>query len=194
MARNDIVVWKSPHGGHDFVDRGFLDASESFREGEPVRRTADGTISESPDDPTATDCVGIAVSSGDTTNTNRSFFNPQTGAAYTTNDNVFFTVPSSHTYFASQNFATDGAGTQAAPLLTHIGDEAGLTLASGVWSVDIGATNQICRIVDVLNSQKESVGDTGETLLSTDDYWVVFQIVAHQSLPVTGLAEAPPAA
>ena len=189
MAQNDIVVWKSPHGGHAEINRGYLDASETFLTGEPVRVTADGTISESPDDPTNDDIIGISAGPGST-----AVRNPETNANYTTNDNVFYSRAADQTLFATQNFATDGAGTQAAPAQTNIGDEAGLTLASGVWSLDVGTTNNVCRIEDVLNSQKDSIVKTGETLTAADEFWVVFRILAHQDTHDTGAVNAPPAA
>lgn len=199
MAKNDIVVWNSPHGGHDRVTRGYIDASETFENGEPVRFTTAGTIAESPDEPLSTEICGIAVTSGNTAVTDRSFFNPATGAAYATNDDVSFLVPSPHTYFATRNFATGGAGVPVAPAQTNIYDIASLVLTvGGSWYLDVGgaAGALICQVIDVYNLQKESIVRTGETLTAPaqdvhGDFWVVFQIVMHQSMPNAGLAVLP---
>lgn len=191
MAVYDIVPWTSPHGGTTATRRGYLDAGETFLTGEPVRQTNVGTISEAADEPVDSGIIGISAGPGST-----AIINPKTGVVYTTNDEVSYHPAVPEQFFGTQNFATDGAGTQAAPAQTNIGDQCGLSLTTGVWSVDTGvaAGAMICRIYDVLNSQKDSITNTGETLTAASTFWVIFQILASQLTPDAGLVIVPPAA
>jgi hypothetical protein len=165
-----------------------MNASETFGVGEPVAVNADGELTESADDPVDADIMGIAMAGPGGVD-----LNPETGNAYTTGDMIPVAIPDQNTYFICSNFATDGAGTQAAPAVANLGDEAGLTLASGVWSVDVGATNNTCRIYDILDDQKRSIQKSGVTLAATDTFYVVFGILSHQSNLHTAGVDAPAA-
>ena len=191
MASLDIMPFSSPLGGTVTVQHGYLDASETFLTGEPVRITASGTISEAADEPVDSGIVGISAQPGSTAVTN-----PKTNENYTTNDLVSYWPAHPTQLWVTKNFATDGAGTQAAPAQTNIGDQCGLSLTTGTWSLDTGvaAGAMICRVVDVLNSQKESIVTAGTTLAATDTFYVVFQIIASQLTPDSGLVIVPPAA
>ncbi len=182
MARNDIVVWKSPHGGHTMTEHFPLEASETFRKGEFVSLNTSGELTESADDPVDADLLGVAAGDGDT-----GIENPLTGVDYAADDFIPVYLPDTHTIFKTGNFATDGAGTSAAPTADNIGDEAGFTLASGVWSVDVGATNNLARIMDVLDANNDPIISSGNAGTQ-----VTFVIVAHQNNSL-GTADAPSA-
>lgn len=196
MAKNDIRPFSHPMGGHGRVHWVRLNASETFVAGEPVSINADGELTESADDPVDADLFGIALASGDTvgaTDGNGTFkfkigaFAPGTGYP-TTGDLVPVQVPDSNTYFITKNFSAAGSAfADASPALADIGDEVGLSLISGSWGVDQSATNNTCRIVDVLDANLNSIQLSGGTGTQ-----VVFQIVAHQSASL-GSADAPAA-
>ncbi len=177
MAQNDLEVWQSHEGGHLDVMHYRMNAAETFRRGEPVSVNGDGELTESADDPTAPDFIGVALepagySIGGTATTK----NPRTGAAYTTGDMIAVVHARPGQRFICANFATDGAGTAATPTLANaLGEQAGLTLASGSWFVDTGTTNNVFRIVDVLDSDRESIQTSGGTGAS-----VVVEVVASQ--------------
>jgi hypothetical protein len=130
--------------------------------GEPVFLDADGDLAQCADDPTT--IAGVALApvariSG--------FFNPATGAAWTTGDNTPYVAATEGQLFITDNFATDGNGTPAAPTRAHIGDLAGVTRVTGppiVYFVDVGAAllmNTI--IVDVLDTNLESLQSPNST-------------------------------
>lgn len=176
MARFDIMPYRGGSQGTIIppVEHYRLNASETFVEGEPVAVNADGELTESADDPAAEDVIGIAAMSGDTagvTNTigiyrkRVGMFSP--GASPNlpqTGDMIqVWEAYQGHT-FVSSNFATDGAGTLVTPTLANaLGERAGLTLASGQWSVDTGTTNFLVRIVDVLDANGRSLQNGGGT-------------------------------
>lgn len=176
MARFDIMPYRGGSQGTVLppVEHYRLNASETFVEGEPVSVNADGELTESADDPAAEDVIGIAAMSGDTVgSTNsigiyrkrRGMFSP--GASPNlpqTGDQIqVWEVYQGHT-FITKNFATDGAGTAATPTLANaLGERAGLTLASGTWSLDTGTSNFLCRIVDVLDANGISLQEQGGT-------------------------------
>jgi hypothetical protein len=172
MSRHDFQVHKSPFGGPAQIKTFPLNASETFRAGEPCSVNADGELTESADDPTLADVMGIAAVDGDTGLTD-----PFTGSARATSAEIQVIIPIQGTEFRTKNFATDGAGTAATPAKTNIGDEAGFTLASGVWSIDIGTTNNVARILDVLDANGVSINKSGYSGTPT---WVVFAITTSQ--------------
>jgi hypothetical protein len=175
-------------GGHVRVQHYRLNASETFFEGEPVAVNADGELTESADDPVDADLMGIAQGGPGAGRTN-----PKTGVNWATGDMVPVVIPDQNTYFITQNYSAAGSAfDDTAPALANIGDEAGLSLISNSWGVDISATNNLVRIVDVLDDQKNSVQEAGTTVSTGNIYYVVFQIVAHQSTSL-GTADAPAA-
>lgn len=194
MAAFDIMPFRSPHGQMGKIEHFRLNAAESFVVGEPVSVNADGELTESADDPVDADLMGIALAPGGASGA--ASLNWRTNAAYTTGDRIPVAIPESSSLYITRNFSAAGtAFNDTAPALADIGDEVGLSLISGVWGVDQSATNNTCRIVDILNARKTSIQETGETLNTTlvggvAQYWVVFQIVAHQSISL-GTADAP---
>jgi hypothetical protein len=186
MARDDIRVWSDPHGQHGRIKYFRVDATQTFLKGEPVRINADGELQELGDDvdPATVRLIGIAAGDGSTASRDW-----RTDANFTTGATIPVIIPNQDTEFivSNANFGTTSEAFSAAevPLLAHIGDEAGLELVSGVWGVNIGATNNTVRIVDVLDANFESVQDSGLT-----GEYAVFVITLHQ----LGDAVAPAAA
>ena len=183
MAFDDIRVHTSPHGGHDRAIQIGVGAGETFLRGEPVAINAAGRLTESASDAVDADCIGVAAAGGDTTAPGTMDW--RTGILIVTGGLVPVHLASPHTYFITENFATDGAGTLAVPVITTIGDAASLVLAAGTWFVDTGGASNICRIMDVLDVDGRSIQESGGTGVS-----VVFVIVAHQNL-TAGTADDP---
>lgn len=138
-------------------------ASQTFRAGEPVTLVGAGTLSEAGDDPPSV--AGIAAHRS----TDRDGTDFGAGFLVT----VYKGGPDQT--FRTTSFATDGAGTQVAPALTSIGDLAGLTLLAGVWSLDTGATNTICEVTGVLDSNGRNLSDPN--LLSGTGSIVLFRFI-----------------
>lgn len=193
MAARDIMPFNGPFGGHSRVIHFRLNASETFDVGEPVSVNADGELTESDDDPLDADIMGIAMGGPGAGQTN-----PATGANWATGDLVPVVIPDSNSLFITRNYSEAGSAfNDTAPVVARIGDECGLSLISGSWGVDISTTNNTCRIIDLLNENKESIQQSGETLdtsagqiLSAPAYYVVFQIIGHQST-TPGAVDAP---
>lgn len=187
MAARDVMPWNGPHGQYSRIQHFRLNASETFAEGEPVAVNADGELTESADDPVDADIMGIALAGPAAAR------NPATNVAWATGDLVPVCIPDSTTYFISPNYSEAGSAfDDTAPVVARIGDEGGLALISGTWGFDISGSNNTCRLVDILNSRKESIQVTGETLATGDEYYVVFVIIAHQST-TPGAVDAPSA-
>lgn len=193
MAKNDIKVWQSPLGGVPNKRHFPMKVSEAFFEGEPVSVDNTGNLTES----AATgvvpaDIMGIALGGPGVNNTN-----PKTNAAWAAGDMVPVAIPDSQTSFSTVNYTQGTAFDDVAPTLARIGEVAGLVRISDSWGIDQGqdANEGICRIVDILNVRRESIMDTGETLglisATNKNYYIIFQIIAHQSTPDSGEAYAP---
>lgn len=191
MAFNDIMPWQGPHGGDVRRQHFRLNAAETFLRGEPVAINADGELTESNDDPVEADLLGIAAAPGDnTTNDDTpSATVVQTSMTYPTTANDGFPdtgdlipvyMPDHTNYFITSNFGSTSEGFAETPALADIGDEAGLELVAGVWGINTGASNNTCRIIDVLDVNKNSIQQSAQPGL-----FVVFIIVAHQATHVT---------
>jgi hypothetical protein len=148
MARNDI----RPYSGPQCKKSAPKVASGAFRQGEPVIVTSND-VTEAGDDPAA--IFGIAAMDADPTAQNAmTRFTQPTGAPITVYD-----IDDAE-LFQCNNFATDGAGTAATPTQANaVGVEAGLTLASGTWSVDTGTANLLVFIEKVLDARGNSIAD-----------------------------------
>ena len=197
MAYDDIQVFSTPGGGGPRIMHYGMDAGETFSKGDAVTLADTGQIQESVSTGVlAEGLTGIAMGGGIGPG-GITINNPRTDAAYAENDRIPVAIPDMNTYFITQNFTTDEATfSDVAPLTTNIGDECALVSIGGVWGIDSGpdAGTETCRIHDVLNIRKESIVDTGETLLTTDTFYIVFQIVSHQGTTANiavGLAAAP---
>lgn len=190
MSARDIMPWNGPSGQYPRVLHFRLNASETFAEGEPVAVNADGELTESASTgPVPADLMGIALAGPAASR------NPATGNAWATGDMVPVAVPDSNTLFITSNYTEGTAFDDAQPTAAVLGDQAGLVRLSDVWGIDNGqdANEGVAQIVDVLNSQKESIQVTGETLASGSQYYIVFRIVAHQGTPDSAEAPAPSA-
>ena len=185
MAYDDIQVYSSPHGGHEWALRYPMEASETFGKGEVVGMDTDGQITELADEPIPNDILGIALA-GPKGPGGSTLSNPRTNAAYADGDPIPVIIPMHSTLFITNNVTADGtAFDDTVMAVTDIGQLVSLALVGTTWGIDIGpaAGSEIGRLTDVLNVRKESIMDTGETLtLKTAGgfYWAVFTIQAHQ--------------
>lgn len=197
MARFDIRIANVVGNGIPHVVHYRLNAAETFLCGEPVSVNADGELTEAADDPVDADLLGIAGSDGDTTNAGGlSFLSNRFGqftdaSAIATGDLIPVIVPNELIFWQTSNFSSAGSAFgDVSPAAANVGDEAGLSLISGDWGVDISASNNTVRIVDVLEPLSglslqlftPPAGRTGRI--------VVFSIVARQ-LATLGSADAP---
>ena len=194
MAAFDIMPFRSPHGQMGKIEHFRMTAGQSFVVGEPVAVVAAGTLTESTSACADAGIMGIALAPGGATGA--ASLNWRTNAAYAGGDRIPVCIPESSTLFITRNWTVAGAAfNDTAPALADIGEEVGLVLIGGVWGIDVASGSMIARVVDILNARKTSIQETGETLNTTlvggvVQYWVVFQIVAHQSITL-GTADAP---
>ena len=193
MAKGDLILPDpDDYGPFIRVDHWGLNASETFAVGEPVYLNTDGEAQESGDDPAPTAFGGIALSSGDTARSSDpvgtfvrrvgQYQISGDGHTPTTNDLVAVAVCMPGATIKCNNFATDGAGTAATPTQANaIGETAGLTLASGSYSIDTGVTagNEFLHIIDVLDANGQSIvfsgaaGVTPVARVTTNQFTVV---------------------
>lgn len=191
MALNDVLPWDSANGGTSRANVGYITASQTFEMGEPVFVTLAGTISVAPDAMAADTLLGIAGGGPGTANTN-----PYTGTTtWGVGTRVPIWIPTPGDKFITPNYAASTAGDfgGTAPVVAQIGDFVGLEGIGGDYGI-VADGVKLCRVYDILNSNKDSIRITGETLTASTtkgSYYVVFEIIAHQSMPVTGLAETP---
>ena len=158
MSARDIMPYK------EIETRAFpVAASQSFQAGEPVVVQAAGTLIEAATDPSTID--GIAA--------HRSTDVDGTDLGVGQRVTVYEVGP--RQTFRTNSITSDGAGATAlVPTLANIGDFAGLALTGGgVWSLDTGANNLLCKIVGVLDRDGRDLSDpnllpgTGVTALFT---------------------------
>ena len=188
MAKQDIMPADSPGGGHCRVLEFPVAAAQTFVEGAVVRVNTSGQLVASVDNPTSANVFGIAATGGDTT-AGTGTLDPDTGSVITTGGMVKVYVPDITTVFRTMNFSSAGAAFgDVAPAAGHIGDEINIELIGGNYGVGIAGSNNLGRIVDVVNADGNSVMRSGGTGVT-----VYFQLLAHQSTPVTGVVTAPAA-
>jgi len=181
MAYDDIQ-WHSSPDGQPWVLHYPAEASQTFGKGDVVSSDQDGQVTEGADELVPEDLLGIAAAGpngpgGITLN------NPRTNAAYADGDRFPVIIPRNHDLFITKNFTSDGTTfSNTAPAAANIGDVISLPLISGVWGVEQGGTGTaaVGTIVDILNVRKESILDTGETLATTDTFYILFTITSHQ--------------
>ncbi len=192
MAFGDIVILNPDTAP---VDQYPLNASETFDAGEFVQLATDGQVAEAADEATTDAIIGVSAAGGDTTATASSAtgigifkystigdFVPGSNAA-AENDYVpvYLFVP--QTKFATRNFATDGAGTDAAPTVANaMGEQVEATVVAGVHGVDTNsatADNAFALITDVLDANMTPIQLSGGT-----GVWVVFRATASRLNPV----------
>ena len=149
MAKNDIRVFYPVEGGTTAYP---ITTGMTFEDGEVVVVAGAGTLSEAADDPATVAGISLGSSQGMT-------------AALTVGtvpDGTMITIykPSSGQLFATDNFATGGAGVAVVPTLAVVGDVAGFSLIAGVWSVDTGTANVHVEVTDVLDANGQPLGST----------------------------------
>ncbi len=192
MAYDDIQILSST-GWTPRIMHYRMDAAEAFSKGDVVVVADTGQLQEAlTTGPLPGGLTGIAMA-GSIGIGGITLTNPRTNAAYAENDMIPVSLPDINTWYYTKNYTEGTAFNDVAPVSTLIGDQVGLVSISGVWGVDQGqdANEGVARVQDVLNSQKESIQVTGETLTTSDTYWIVFQIVAHQGTPDSAEAPAP---
>ncbi len=129
-------------------------ATADFEEGEPVVVLASGRMVEAADDPIAVNGIA-AMRSTDAD-----------GAAIGVGLPISFYPADPENVFRTRNFATDGTGAAAVPTIASVGDSAGLSHVGVDWSLDTGAANGICVVVQVLNQTGRTIDhpDTVDTV------------------------------
>lgn len=186
MAMNDILPYRSAHGGHEVVES-YEILTAGFFAGEPVGLdNSSGAILECPADgtnPALAELLGIAMAPvGYTKNGTAVTTNWRTGVNFAAGDTVPVIIPTETTLFVTRNFTTAaGSGfNNAAPTQEIIGNAAGLVWISGSWGIEVGTLDvATCRIVDVLDDMRRSIQGTSKVLTTSDTYYVVFKIVGH---------------
>ena len=195
MSARDIMPWNSAHGGTYRATVGYMNASETFFVGEPVKINGDGEIEESDDPPTAPQLFGIAaIGPGDA----GTITNKRTGTTtWSEGEEIPVWVPEPGMQWITSNWTVAGtAFDDTPPVLTDIGEICGLIEIGGVWGLDNGpaANTNTCRVVDILDDMKNTIvrpGATDIALAVGDTYYVVFEIVSHMGTPDSGEATAP---
>ncbi len=170
MAANDIMPWQAPSGAEERLSHPVA-ATQAFLVGEPVV-LSNGALIECVDDPANVDGIS-AQGAEERAGIGLSVASLPVGSSitiYGVNDTQVFTC---------SNFATDGAGTSAAPTQANAIDElAGLTLDAStipVWYVDTGTANQLVRIVDVLDARRNSIQNP--QIVTTAGVTVLFKFI-----------------
>ena len=195
MAYDDIQVHSSNGGVSPRIVHWGMDAGESFSKGDVVTLADTGQVQEAlatgtlPAGLTGIAMAGAEGPGGLTIN------NPRTNAAYAENDAIPVALFDLGTFWKTHQF-TEAASTwnEAAPTRASIGDTCSIMAIGNIWGVDQGedADEATCRIMDVLNARGQSIQDTGETLTATaTNYWVIFQVIAHQGTPDSAEAADP---
>lgn len=193
MAQNDIMPWADESGTTPSFSYGVMNASETFRIGEPISINADGEITESADDPVAMDFAGIAMApAGYSINGTATTKDPRTGAAYTTGSLIPYIKALPGRQFIGRYFATDGSGTDLlaagiayATALALVGEAVGITLVNGNWVVDSTPTvdREVFRIEAFLDANKVNILFNGGTAK-----YVVVSVIQSQWMPITDAA------
>ena len=184
MSARDIMPYDSVHGGHTRTMRFPMITGAAFSVGEPVRVDQDGEVVESGSDPADTSFVGFAAEGPGGGN-----INPKTGVVYAVNDPITVWIPTFGDTFITKNWSSGGSSfDDVAPLITNIGDECGLSIISNDWGIDINDSNNLCRVVDILDSQKRSIIRTKNTVTIGDTYYMIFSVIASQYMQPTDAA------
>jgi hypothetical protein len=132
--------------------------------------------------------------------------NPRTGANFAAGQTIPVWMPDPGQRFKCRYFTTNGTGwNNTAPTQAMIGDPCGLVYIADAtygthWGVEHGTLDFGCgRIVDIIQaSTGQSIQGTGfgvgtvsTTLLNGQiDYFIVFEILAHQGTPTAVTAPA----
>ena len=156
MAQFDFRVRSGCHEIREYP----LETSQTFEQGEPVVvDLASGEIEECATDPVMV--TGIAAG----TSLNRvpaAGGDLDGGTALADNTLIGVYLPTDNTLFCcdAENFATDGAATEATPTAANaVGETAGFTTDGTDWRIDTGANNRHVVIEALYNVDGQNVKD-----------------------------------
>jgi len=156
MAKNDILPFRSPMGGHCKVTQYPIAASQSFEEGEPVflDTGSSNQLTECVDEPQLeTTLIGISAENA---------YGQDGSTALSANELVAVYDIGITTEYITKNYSTAGVGVAVAITGAIRGTLGGLMLNGGTWFVDTAAgTNKTVIITDVLDANLAPV--TGST-------------------------------
>ena len=199
MAYDDIAFFSNARGGPK-IEHFPMISGASFGKGDVVLVVAAGTLREGVDGTggnTAPGQIGIALG-GPNGPAGTTLNNPVTDLPYAAGAMIPVAVFDTESLWITKNYSAAGtAFDDTAPAVADIGDEAGLVSISGVWGLDNSpdSPDATARIIDILDSTRTSLqppaGGTAATVATTDVFYVVFSIVAHQGTPDSGEAVAP---
>jgi hypothetical protein len=209
MPSGDIMPFKSPLGGTHEVRHVGMTASQTFLRGHPVGVVDAGTLTGAPSDTTewllndtsdgighvamlGIACWSVGVDDGDGTvsSTARTGFplpqNPETKAAYTTNDTVAFWPADQGVLFITKNFHDTATTAAVVPAVTDIGEiyqmSTSETAAAGLgWGLEqtagVVGTDVLAHVVDVLDAKKSPIRLSGNA-----GVYLVFEIRSTQGV------------
>ena len=164
MARDDIIPFGSPHGGHSRVMMTQMQAGAVFARGEWVVIDANGQLIEiTTNEPNSHQVVGIAAHDvGDSTTVSANW---QTGLSFADGDQVAVIPFTPDQYWYTENVES-GAGRgygDVASLITVMGEGVGCMIDSGVHGVTLtvntAAQEQIGSVIDLLDTNGVSIND-----------------------------------
>lgn len=169
MAEFDIRPYSSAHGGHMRVSHGYLEgtpAAGAFEKGDVVQIVAaSGRMDEAADDPNIKaappGAVGVAAEGAQQIADARG-----DGTIANSEDEPVAYYPFDRdNYFVTRNI-TNNAPTALVPTVANIGDLATLSLTAGVWSLDVGGTNEDFEIVQLLDADGKDAVANGTTAVA----------------------------
>lgn len=186
MALNDFLPYTAigAGGGHVRIQWLQSGTSSPALPGEPVVVAADGQMDECGDDPASVAgiAIGVPVNGLSGATLNYPFVNGlNPDRAIAAGDPLPVVVATPEQTFITARALSDGSSFATTPALANIGDAASLDLISGNWGLRPGGgTNQICRILDVLDAQGRSINQPGGS--AGTGVYTVFKFVSGTQL------------
>jgi hypothetical protein len=176
MAKNDIRVHRSPHGGHVVIQHAQVDTAAPFLQGEAVLINTDGELSEAATEPGAnvpTELVGIAAVGA--LDAAKAHLGPSVGTVALLSDSghqVGYYAFDNTTEFETDNFTSDDdAVLDGVPAEGDVGSLCNLRRsAGGGWGVSNNASGTnidfvITRVLDARGDDVSVSGGTGVTVV-----------------------------
>ncbi len=164
MARDDIIPFASPYGGHSRLMMTQMQASAVFARGEWVVIDANGQLIEiTTDEPNTHNVIGIAAHDVGTSAAVGT--NWQTGIDFADGDQVAVIPFTPDQYFYTENIEHTAAGGfgDAAMLIDDMGSGLGLMIAGGVHGVTMNpgtaASEMIGSVIDLLDTNGNSINN-----------------------------------
>lgn len=175
MAKNDIRVHRSPHGGHVVIQHAQVDTAAPYLQGEAVLINADGELSESATEPevnTPTELVGIAAAGALDTARARLGLSGTVALLSDSGQQASYYAFDNTTEFETDNFTSDDdAVLDGTPAEGDVGSLCNLRRsAGGGWGVSNNASGDnldfvITRVVDARGEDVSFSGATGVTVV-----------------------------